>query len=240
MATEESLHALIQEALQAAPQLFAEHELAYLGATGRIDAALRDKLAFWLHQKVGEQYRVAREWRRYDFPGRNDVMLLNATNVPQVVVQIRSNLQPTDIALYMLEMQSDLIRLRDVAAPETLMYHVVLLGAPLPSLSYTPQAPGSPDAANPFGSFTPMAGYFENWTRAWQQLRTDWEQVYWQTLARWQDYAFITLGMDSSKLATERLDAGTYYGTRLQYILFINGPFTVADNIFQISGWRKP
>jgi hypothetical protein len=226
--------------LEELPAHFSEGELAYLGATSRIDVPVRDKVAYLLHRQLGAQYLVSREWRRFDFPGRCDVALLQktasplATGAPKAIVQFKANANPTDMGVYILEMQSDLIRLRDVAQADTELFHIVIVAVP----SASPATLGDKTERPGFNPANPLA-MMQNWTQMFQQLNANFTGMYMDAINRWQDYAFITLGLDSGKLNTLMLPGGTYYQTPMQYMLFINGPFTVADNIFQISGWRK-
>lgn len=219
--------------LEELPAHFGPDELAYLGATSRIEVPVRDKVAYLLHRQLGAQYVVSREWRRFDFPGRCDVTLLDkaGANTPKAIVQFKANANPTDMGVYILEMQSDLIRLRDVAKTDTELFHIVIVA--VPNVTAATLADKTPPAAA-----GPMA-LMQNWAQMFQQMNTNFAGLYMDAINRWQDYAFITLGLDSAKVNTLLIPGGTYYQTSLQYMLFINGPFTVADNIFQISGWRK-
>lgn len=213
--------------LQDLPAQFAENELAFLGATSRIDLPIRDKVAFQLHKQYGNDFLVSREWRRFDFPGRCDIALLDKMGKPEALIQFKANASPTDMGVHILEMQSDLIRLREVAQPKTEMYHIVLVATPN-VVTDRPQF----DAANPIA-------LMQSWGQMFQQMKSSFESMYFDAIHKWQDYAFITLGLDNSKLNTLLISGGTYYQTKFQFMVFINGPFTVEDNIFQLSGWRK-
>ena len=62
-------------------QKFEQNELAYLSLTSKIEAVLRDKIAFNLHRFYREGYIVAREWKRcdlaiLDIKSKNPILLI--------------------------------------------------------------------------------------------------------------------------------------------------------------------
>jgi hypothetical protein len=64
---------------------FAHDELAYLALTGKPELLIRDRLAFWLHEKVGsDQILVAREWLR------TDLAILLRPKAPVCLIELKA------------------------------------------------------------------------------------------------------------------------------------------------------
>jgi hypothetical protein len=53
---------------------YSNEELAYLALTSKVEMPIRDKLAFMLHQRLGDDLIVSREWKRVDLvvSGKDD------------------------------------------------------------------------------------------------------------------------------------------------------------------------
>jgi hypothetical protein len=107
---------------------FDDGELAYLASTSKIEAAVRDKLAWRLHQQLGQDVVVSREW---PLGGRKraDVALLR-DSIPWAVVEFKA-LYAFDVHIekkrgeYRERVRTDLARAAEWA-PQADAYAVVL------------------------------------------------------------------------------------------------------------------
>ncbi|MFZ4434796.1 MAG: hypothetical protein ACOYOQ_16520 [Microthrixaceae bacterium] len=65
-ASARKVHTELGRSLRALGSAPGGDELAYLAATSKAEGPVRDRLAWELHRRLGDGYRVAREWRRAD------------------------------------------------------------------------------------------------------------------------------------------------------------------------------
>ena len=107
---------------------FEEGELAYLASTGKVEAAVRDRLAWRLHQQLGQDVVVSREWP-LGGAKRADVALLR-DSIPWAVVEFKA-LYAFDVHIeknrgeYRERVRADLARAAEWA-PQAEAYAVVL------------------------------------------------------------------------------------------------------------------
>jgi hypothetical protein len=85
-----------------------EDELAYLALTSKPEHALRDRLAWRLHQAVGDHLVVAREWRRVD-------LAVLDRDQPVALVEAKSfyafdAIRPGHRASWLAKMQADVTK----------------------------------------------------------------------------------------------------------------------------------
>ncbi|WP_139306530.1 hypothetical protein [Nocardioides exalbidus] len=103
---------------------FADDELAYLALTGDAFRPVRDRIAWRLQQELGEEYVVARTWRRSDI-----AVLTGATPVLQVEARAMAALDLLDTvtrADHLAALTADGLRMAAVA-PESSAYLLALV-----------------------------------------------------------------------------------------------------------------
>ena len=61
-----NVHRALSESLSGIGGSFQPDELAFLAATSKVELPIRDRLAWTLQRTLGEEFAVAREWRRAD------------------------------------------------------------------------------------------------------------------------------------------------------------------------------
>ena len=61
-----NVHRAVSESLSGIGSSFQPDELAFLAATSKVELPIRDRLAWNLQRTLGEEFTVAREWRRAD------------------------------------------------------------------------------------------------------------------------------------------------------------------------------
>ena len=80
----------VVETLKSLDQHFSRDELAYLALTSKVENPIRDRLAYLLHQKYGEEENifVAREWTERKKIARVDIAILDAEKKPLLLLEI--------------------------------------------------------------------------------------------------------------------------------------------------------
>jgi hypothetical protein len=74
----------LSEAVQSVGALYEPDHLAYMAVTSKPELPIRDALAWRLHQQVGAEYLVAREWHRHD------LVALDSNEEPVMVLEAKA------------------------------------------------------------------------------------------------------------------------------------------------------
>ncbi|KKB79714.1 hypothetical protein VW35_04140 [Devosia soli] len=99
---------------------FEPNELAYLALTSKVEAPVRDRLAFTLHQSVGSDYLVAREWDRVD------LAILSRSQVPVALLELKAMYSFDDAMRYCLITAEDEAKTRSFAPQASAVYSLLL------------------------------------------------------------------------------------------------------------------
>lgn len=75
---------LLKDSLEQLQTYFNNNELAYFALTSKVEQPIRDKLAFVLHQKIGDLYTL-REWNRVD------IAILNETQEANTLIELTAS-----------------------------------------------------------------------------------------------------------------------------------------------------
>lgn len=110
----------IATALSRVGQTFAVNELAYLALTSKVEAPIRDKLAFGLHEQIGDQYLVAREWDRVD------LAVLSPDQTPLALLELKAMYSFDDAARYCRITEEDEQKTRAFSPHSGAVYSLLL------------------------------------------------------------------------------------------------------------------
>lgn len=216
--------------LEQLPGYFMPNELAFLAATAPPEAVVRDKLAFRLHEDLGERYTIARDYRALELPGAATLAILERTGEPLAILDLRSATLPAALATNAFLLSQSLQHLTPTVPEHTQWYHVFLQHLPQVRL----------DA--PWSAFSPTTGIgdwpptLQAWMGLWQDS-ADRFQHEW--LDQWKRLAAEYLGFDPTRIEARILQGGSYYFTRQQLAVYLCGPFTVSDNLFHVTSWQS-
>lgn len=110
--------------LENTDKLFNTDELAYLAITSKIENPLRDKIAYQLHNEIGENYLVCREWKGKN-KDRTDIAILDSqTNNLKCLIEIKAHSVPKYEYEYQKLMKSDLLKMCENATEDTELYYI--------------------------------------------------------------------------------------------------------------------
>lgn len=90
--TPQSWAELVAQNLQALGEDFRPNELAYLALTSKVEATIRDRLAYRLHQHLAEKrshLAVAREWQVFNRK-RFDLAVVTDTSRPRLLLEAKA------------------------------------------------------------------------------------------------------------------------------------------------------
>lgn len=111
-----NVHRALSESLSGIGSSFQPHELAFLAATSKVELPIRDRLAWTLQRTLGEEFTVAREWRRADLAVLAD---------DGVVAQLEAKalysfnvLQPANRKAYLDRLAADAAKMAALAASD--------------------------------------------------------------------------------------------------------------------------
>lgn len=225
MATELREH-LVSE-LENLPAYFLPNELAFLAATQGVETPLRDKLAFRLHETLGALFRIERNWQSWLLPGAATLALKDFAEAPRVVLDIRSAMNPVVFAASSTMLMQSLKALRGQVPVFTEWYHLFVVPLPAFSLELTPLQAGP--------AFVPIVGPFTAFAEAWQ-AQADSVVRHW--LDQLLTLAVDSLGFDRTRISLHALQAGTYYFYSQKIWMYLCGPFTSVDTIYQLDSWK--
>jgi hypothetical protein len=183
--------------------LFGPNELAYLALTSKPEFAVRDKLAFYLHNALSEnEYIVAREWKRSDL-----VVLL--AGKPQVIVELKAMYHfnvlngATKPHPYQSRVEADVQKALRLAEPETEVYALLLSTHPHSSFSF---------------SLSGVIKYLSHINRAYQQIQTQ-EEIRERAIRHVQEW------FDGAEVTTGTIEGGTAFGARVDVDYWLVGPY---------------
>ena len=115
----------VADTMESLDQKFSQDELAYLALTSKVEVPIRDRLAYSLHHKFGEEnIRVAREWTKHCEIKRVDIAVID-NHVPRLLLELKSfnsfNLfRPNFCRGYPNDVQKDIDKLGDYQPKEPL------------------------------------------------------------------------------------------------------------------------
>lgn len=111
-----NVHRALNESLSGIGSSFQPDELAFLAATSKVELPIRDRLAWNLQRLIGEEFIVAREWRRADLAvlaGEGVVAQLEAKALYSFNV-----LQPANRKAYLDRLIADAAKMAALAASD--------------------------------------------------------------------------------------------------------------------------
>jgi len=110
----------IVRALKGITESFSPNELAYLALTSKVEAPVRDRLAFALHRSMGMEYLVAREWDRVD------LAILSPSQLPLALLELKAMYSFDDAARYCRITAEDEAKTRLFAPQAGAVYSLLL------------------------------------------------------------------------------------------------------------------
>ena len=81
----ENFKGLLEACIENAVKGFDKNELAFLALQGKIELQLRDKIAWLLQQKIGENYYIKKEYKRCD------LAILNKDFTPLCLIEFKAH-----------------------------------------------------------------------------------------------------------------------------------------------------
>jgi len=104
---------------------FHPNELAYLAVTSKVEGPIRDRIAYGLHNQVGEGLLVHREWK--DKHDRwTDISITDEQIRPQCLIELKAHSGPTFESGYSGKMRKDLHKLYMAGEEDTELYLIFL------------------------------------------------------------------------------------------------------------------
>lgn len=214
-------------AIEALSTHFMPNELAFLGATSPVELPFRDKLAFQLYSSLGQEFLVVRDWQKDQLPTSTTVAILNKLGQPAALIDLRSAAHPGGLPGSTATMMVELAKLKQLAPPATQLYHIFIQHLPAMKLE------------NPMFSFMPGLATFAPWVEYYKQVASTFDNLQRQAIQQWEQFTISTLGIDETKLTTRLVEGGVYYLTAFRFLVFLCGPFTPEDPIFQLNNWKS-
>ncbi len=90
--TQNKYGTLLKEIVNSINQKYQIDELAYLSMTSKIENPLRDKIAFELQKKLGENLIVCREWtNNKKSKSKADIAILNLNGIPEGIIEFKAH-----------------------------------------------------------------------------------------------------------------------------------------------------
>ncbi len=203
---------------------FSENELAYLAVTSKIENPLRDRIAFELHKRLGQQFLVHREWA-YAKRSKADLAVTDDKNRVKYLFEFKAHSLPTYEQGYSDKIRLDLQKLYAASNEETESYFIYFLNHV--------KAKDLLDHR-----FQHVVKYHKYLNQALQlhRLETD---ISDKVTEYWHRH-LEEVGMEKAKSALLKIEAGSYYDIPVSIFAFIYGPMMKTD-IFNIlnSGTAK-
>ncbi len=96
-------------------------ELGYLAVTSKIENPLRDRVAFALHQKFGQEFLVHREWKDLNNK-KADIAITDLNNKVQCLIECKAHSAPTYEKGYSRLTKKDLSKMFHSSEKNTELY----------------------------------------------------------------------------------------------------------------------
>ena len=108
---------IIEESIKNITNTYGINELAFLAMQGKIELQLRDKIAWYIEQKIQENYSVKRE---YNIPGNGrkkcDLAILDKNNMqPVCLIEFKAHSAATFEKGYINKCEDDIDKMQSIA-----------------------------------------------------------------------------------------------------------------------------
>jgi hypothetical protein len=183
-------------------------ELAYLAVTSKIENPLRDRIAFALHDQIGDRFLVHREWKD-KHNKKADITVTDMDDAVNCLIECKAHSAPTYERGYSDLTRKDLKKMYDSSDETTECYfifffnHVHSLQAIDPQFRY---------AIKYWRLLNNALGVYQ-----YAQDMTD------QIHAHWHRH-MTDIKLDVGKSKGVRIEAGNYYGMQVFVHAYVYGP----------------